>query len=257
MTFTILFWNIWLDNQIKGFDKSGPLLGELKRLSDEYKPNFMGLNEVLQATNSDKPFVSDFLKDVCGYAHSHYAPASPFTSDWLIGSALYSRHKFAIAESVPISNDTPAKRRGYAGCKLKVATARIHLGHKRSLNIIVAHPMHLRVHTLKDHYEGTANLEKLIRSEKYAQNTILGGDFNEPGFMPRAFKNRVHDVMNFKTGSKLWPTWRHNAYTLTPVRANLDQLYWSKNSQFQLTEFKVLDSNISDHRPLLATFEYL
>ena len=39
MTFSILFWNIWLDNQINGEENSKKLLVELKRLIERYKPD--------------------------------------------------------------------------------------------------------------------------------------------------------------------------------------------------------------------------
>jgi endonuclease/exonuclease/phosphatase (EEP) superfamily protein YafD len=124
------------------------------------------------------------------------------------------------------------------------------------INIIVAHPLHLRPYTLKDHYQGTKTLENLVRSKEFSKNTIIVGDFNEPSFMPRAFKNNVQDIMYMQTGSKLNTTWRHNAKPKTFVRANLDQLYWTKDSVFDLDGFEIIDTNVSDHRPIFATFSY-
>lgn len=256
MTFSILFWNIWLDNQLNGAARSNTLLKELERLTVQYQPDFLGLNEVLQSAQSNSPFVLEFLKDTCGYAYSHFASASPLTEDWLIGSALCSRIPFNSVQDVAISEDTPAKRRGHHGHHVKAIVANVTMPGSRSLQLVVAHAMHLRSYTLHDHYAGTASLEKLIRSSNYAKNTILGGDFNEPGFMPKSFKHSVSDVMHMRTGSRSRPTWRHNAQRLTPIRANLDQLYWTKNSEFTLKRFEIVDSNVSDHRPLFATFEY-
>lgn len=126
----------------------------------------------------------------------------------------------------------------------------------KNINIIVAHLMHLRPYTLKDHYQGAKKLENIVRSEKFSKNTILGGDFNEPGFMPKALKNNVKDVMHMRTGSKQNATWRYNAKPKTLIRANLDQLYWSKDSDFSLESFEVINTNVSDHRPIFATFSY-
>ncbi len=251
-----MFWNIWLNNQINGAEGSTRLFNELERLANIFKPDFIGLNEVLQSSHANTPFISDFLNTKCGYTYSHFAPASPFTDNWTIGSALYSRVAFDNVKNVSISKDAPAEKRGYEGFEIKSIAASVIISGTRKLNIIVTHPVHLRKHTLSDHYEGTSNLEKLIRSEEFSKNTILGGDFNEPKFMPNAFKNKVSNTMNFRTGSMRTPTWHHNAHSFTPLRANLDQLYWTKNSDFKLKEFKILKTNVSDHRPIFATFEY-
>lgn len=40
------------------------------------------------------------------------------------------------------------------------------------------------------------------------------------------------------------------------MRANLNQLFWSKDSEFTLENFEVVDSSASDHRPLFAKFSY-
>jgi endonuclease/exonuclease/phosphatase family metal-dependent hydrolase len=255
MTFSILYWNIWLDNQIKGEDNSKKLLSELKQLLDRYSPEFIGLNEVLQGSKLSNPFILDYLKNECDYEFGYFAPASRFDDDWFIGAGFCSKVKPNSIKEVAISKDTPAERRGYKGFELKAITAQVALN-DTYINIIVAHPLHLRPYTLRDHYQGTKTLENLVRSEEFSKNTILGGDFNEPGFMPKAFKNNVKDIMHMRTGSMQNPTWRHNAKPNTLIRANLDQLYWSKDSDFSLESFEVIETNISDHRPILATFSY-
>ena len=255
MTFSILFWNIWVDNQIKGERDSKTLLTELKRILNDYKPDFIGLNEVLKGVDTDNPFIFDYLKSECGYEFSYFAPASQFDDDWFIGAGFCSKVKPKSIYDIAISKDTPAERRGYKGFELKAATAQMKLN-AININIIVAHPMHLRPYTLKDHYEGTKTLENLIRSREFSRNTILAGDFNEPGFMPRAFKNNVKDIMNMRTGSKRNTTWRLNAKPKTIVRANLDQLYWTKDSDFNVKSFEIIKTNVSDHRPIFATFKY-
>jgi len=237
MTFSVLFWNVWLDNQINGAAGATRLLNEIKRIVNTHKPDIIGLNEVLQSKLQSSPFILDLLEQQ-GYTYNDYAPASPLNENWMIGTALCSRHKLSTVNDVVISKDTPAEKRGYPNCGLKAITTTVTMPGDHSLNIIVAHPMHLRKHTLKDHYEGTANLERLIRSKEFSKNTILGGDFNEPGFMPKAFKSTVSDIMEFRTGSTTKPTWHHNAH------------------RFTLKEFEVLNTRVSDHRPIFATFEY-
>lgn len=254
MVFSVLFWNIWLDNQVEGMAGTAALRNELKRIIGKYSPDIIGLNEVLQAMESDDPLIADFMKKQ-GYGHAYYAPSSPFDDNWMIGAMLCSRVPFSSVDDVVISEDAPAAKRGYPGHQLRAITASLAiLPDGKPVQLIVAHPHYLRPHTIREHYVGTGNLEKMVRSGQWATNTILGGDFNEPGFMPKAFKRQVADIMEFRTGSPVRPTWRHNGYRFTPIRANLDQLYWSKQAGFELMKFEVIDSPVSDHRPIFATF---
>lgn len=254
MTFSVLFWNVWLDNEINGEHNSGKLLKELKRLIDAHKPDYIGLNEVLQDKNSSQPFILDFLK-TCGYKYGFFALASPLNDDWLIGAGFCSRTKPLSIKAVPISKDTPAERRGCKGFELKAIVAQMELNKGNSISIVVAHPMHLRPYTIKDHYQGTKTLENLVRKE-LPKNALVVGDFNEPGFMPKAFKNSVNDIMHMRTGTIRNATWHHKANPKTLIRANLDQLYWSKDSNYELKSFEVINSDVSDHRPILARFAY-
>lgn len=258
MTFSILFWNIWLYNQLDGKAGATHLLSELKRVVDLYKPDFIGLNEVLQHRQSDAPFVLTFLKQECGYIYNHYTPLSAYNDSWLDGLALCSRVKINKVQEVSLCKNSYAERRGYPGYELKALAGSIILPGQLNLQIIVTHAMPLvplRMEAIKDHYEGTRKLNNLLRSGTYSKNTILAADMNEPGFVPRSFRAKVDDVMHFRTGPRANRTWRHNAHQRTPIRANLDQLYWSKGSDFDLQTFKVLKSNISDHRPCLAVFQ--
>jgi len=254
MTFSTLFWNIWFHNQIKGEKESQKLLSELKRLVDLYRPDYIGLNEVLRASNSANPFIFDYLKNECGYEFGYFAASSQLNDDWLIGSGFCSKNKPLAISSVPICRDVPAERRGYGGSTVKAITVQIGLP-GRNINVVVAHALVLRPDTLIEHYRGTKVLENLVHSEEFSKNTILGGDLNEPGFMPKAFKNTTKDTVHTRTGSTLDTTWRHGARQKSLIRANLDQLYWSKHSDFILDTFEVIDTNVSDHRPIFARFQ--
>ncbi len=257
MTFSILFWNIWLDNQLHGKKGATHLLFELDRLANQYQPDFIGLNEVLKYKHDDIPFVLEFLKDQLGYAHNHYTTLSAHDDNWFDGAAFCSRDKIDSIKEFPLSKNSYATRRGYEGFNLQAMAAHLQLTTRHDLGIIVTHAMPLIPATtdiLGDHYRGTHKLSQLIHSQEYSRNTILIGDMNEPRLMPRSLRGKLADVMHTETGSFFNPTWRHNAHRLTPLRCNLDYVYWSKDSDFYLKDFKVLSSNVSDHRPLLATF---
>ena len=253
MTFTLLIWNIWLKNQLKGRDGSGRLLGDLGRLIDQYQPDFIGLNEVLKSIEADSPFVFDYLKDEHGYNFTHFAHASPITNDWIIGTGFCSRTEPQMTESFVMCGDVQAVQRGHKNQQVRAIKARVLVG-EEEVHIIVAHPIVLRPSTLKEHYRATETLERLVRSSECSSNAIVAGDFNEPGFMPKAFKDNVADIMHMRTGATWDTTWRLEGMQHVPIRANLDQLYWAKKSNFTLERFEVVETNVSDHRPMVATF---
>lgn len=100
------------------------------------------------------------------------------------------------------------------------------------------------------------SLSQLAHSNKIsAKNTLIVGDMNEWRLIPDSFRSKVADVMHSRTGTLLNPTWRYNAHRFSPLRLNLDYVYWSKESDFSIKNFEVLLSSVSDHRPLLTSFE--
>lgn len=256
MTFSILYWNIWLNNQLEGMQGASRLLNELDRILELYQPDFIGLNEVLQAAGTKEAFVLDYIEKRHGYKYVHYAHSSPSTPEWFIGSAFLSRIQPKEVKAIPISTDAAAIIRGYHGHEVKAITATVPLTISKSVHIVVTHPLHLRPTIISEHYVGTRNVEKLMHSKKHSTNTILGGDINEPGFMPQSLRMKLRESMHFRSGNLFNPTWRHNAYRYTLIRANLDQLFWSKDSFFILEKFEVIDSIVSDHRPLFAEFSF-
>lgn len=230
------------------------MLSELQGMVDQYEPDFIGLNEVMQPTRGNPPFVLEFLKK-SGYVHNHFAHPARFNDDWLVAAAFASRPEITAAKNIVVSKNGFAAKRGYPGFDKEAISARVTLPGGRSLKIMVAHPLAL-LDAPKDHYTAIKTLDRLLHSKEYASNTILVGDMNEWRFIPRSFRAAIADVMYHKTGSFAHPTWRHNGYRFTPIRANLDRLYWSKQSDFRLQDFRVLSSRASDHRPFLATFRF-
>lgn len=256
MKFNVLFWNIWLNNQINGPANSSKLLDELQRITAEYQPDCIGLNEVLQQSSASLPFVTDYLKTL-GYAFTYFAPASPLTNEWLIGAAVSSRLPLTSTNIIVLGQDTFADIRGYPSHTVDAISTEIRFKDDRVVNFIVAHPIAIKWPTIKEHFRHTTALTKIIHSPRYLTNTILGGDLNEPLHLPGSFTKTNRATLNHRSGSFRNPTWRHNASPITPIRANLDQLFWTKKGILELGSFKVISSNISDHRPLFAEFSVL
>ncbi|GEM_PF-2837160 len=253
MTFSILFWNIWYLNQIDA-TKRERLLDELKRLTDLHKPDLVALAEVVKPSEKTTAPVVEYLRKL-GYANSHCANMAQLDDYWMSGVALCSKLPMCKQQRIVISKNGFAIKRGYENLKKEVISAQIALSEKQNFNIIVAHPT-ATVDSLEQHQIGKSSLNRLVRSKPYSKNTIMVGDMNEWRLMPGSLRHKVSDVMRARTGSILKPSWYYNAHRFTPLRLNLDYIYWSKGSDFYLKDFKVLSSTISDHRPLLATFEY-
>ena len=253
VTFSILFWNIWFYNQVEGEARADRLLGELKRLIDEQHPDVVALSEAVRPSDTRLAPVVAYLKKL-GYAYNHCANMAHLDDYWMSGTALCSRFALSHKQRIVISKNGYAIKRGYADLDKEVITAQVALPKGPELKIVVAHPT-APIDSLKQHRIGIESLGQLVHSETYAKNTILIGDMNQWRLIPGALRGKVADVMHARTGTLLHPTWRYNAHRFTPLRANLDYVYWNKQSDFALKDFKVLSSDVSDHRPLLATFE--
>jgi len=253
MTFSILVWNIWYRNQVPGDVRYDRLLSELKRLTDQHQPDLIALNEVVWPSDEQFPPVVKYLQKF-GYNHSHLANRAKPGMYLPSSAALCSRFKIVQKEKIVISKNGYLERRGYPGLNKEAVSAQIVLPEDHALTVLVAHPQDT-YHALKDHRVGMNSLDQLVHSEAYGKNTILVGDMNEWRLIPGAFRRKVADVMDSRTGTILHPTWRYNARGFTPLRLNLDYVYWNKQSDFVLKDFKVLASDVSDHQPLLATFE--
>jgi endonuclease/exonuclease/phosphatase family metal-dependent hydrolase len=253
MTFSILFWNVWYTNQTGSDEKLARLLQELKRLNDLYQPDCIALNEVVNPSKNKLPPVVEYLREL-GYSYNHYSKMAHISDYWMSGVVLSSRLKLKDQKSHIISKNGSAARYGYPDIDKEIISAAIALPDGPDMKIIVAHPS-ATIDSVKQHVVGMRSLEKLIRSESFTQNTLLLGDMNEWRFIPGSFSSRMQDVMHAKTGSMTNPTWRYKAHRFTPLRLNLDYVYWSKRSDISLKNFKLLSSTVSDHQPLLAVFE--
>ncbi len=253
MTFSIVFWNVWFRNQVDD-TKRKRLLSELERLTDHHKPDVVALAEAVKPSEDTTPPAVEYLHGL-GYKYNHYANMAQLNDYWMSGVALCSKLPISQKRRIVISKNGFAIKRGYEDLNKEVIGAQITLPQGKRFKVIVAHPT-ATIDSIKQHKIGIANLNQLVRSKNYSKNTIMVGDMNQWRLIPGSFRHKALDVMHSRTGSVLSPTWRHNAHRFTPLRLNLDYLYWSKNSDFYLKDFEVLPGNVSDHRPLLATFEY-
>lgn len=254
MQFSILFWNIWLENQINDIDRSIATFKELERLVKQLQPDVIGLNEVLKRESEDLPEALSKLR-LLGYDNDYYAINSNLSSEWLIGSTLSSRLPINSLQEMELGKDVDAARRGYQNCTVKGICANIKISNVLNIGTLIVHPHHLRHYTLKEHYRATETIKKLLQSPDFSSNTIIAGDFNEPVFLPKSFKSGTTQTLNHRTGNLKNPTWRLNGSSGTLIKANLDYIYWTKKGSINLIDFQIVDSKASDHKPLFAKFE--
>jgi endonuclease/exonuclease/phosphatase family metal-dependent hydrolase len=252
--FSILFWNVWFYNQIEGKARLDRLLDELERFVDEYEPDVIALSEAVRIVPDKSAPVIEHLRKL-GYSYSHCARMANLNDYYMSGVAMCSRFPISQKQRIVISKNGYAIKKGYADLDKEIISAQVTLPGGRNLKVVVAHPT-APIDSLKEHRAGIENLSQLIHSKAYAKNTILVGDMNQWRRMPGALRHKISDVMHSRTGTLLRPSWRYEAHRFTPLRANLDYLYWSKQSDFSLKSFKILVSSVSDHRPLLARFGY-
>lgn len=253
MNFKIIYWNIWLENQLRGITKTNLLLEELEKIIAKYNPDCIGMNEVLKHSEHEIPHINNFLHKL-GYTHNYFSHGRPLDGSWDIGSALCSKYPLHNTEEVELGNNATANKEGNYESKIKAIATEIKISGKK-IGIVVAHPINLKPSTIKDHYTHTRNLANFIEKSEYKDNSIIGGDFNEPMHLPGSFKSRTASYLHHKTGSKSNPTWRHNTWRKTPLRANLDRLFWTKDGNLELSKFEIIESHTSDHRPIFASFD--
>jgi endonuclease/exonuclease/phosphatase family metal-dependent hydrolase len=253
VNFSILFWNAWFYNQIEGKARLDDLLNELKKLVHQHEPDIIALSEVVRPSQAEIAPVIKCLQEL-GYSYNHSAQMAQLDNYWMSGVALCSRFHLSRKQNIVISKNGYAAKRGHPGLNKEVISARVTLPYGHNLQVIVAHPSDT-IHSLKSHRVGMKNLNQLAHSKTYSKNTLMVGDMNQWRSIPGSLRRKVADVMYSRTGTLLNPTWRHNAHRFTPLRLNLDYVYWSKQSDFSIKSFEVLSSDVSDHRPLLASFE--
>lgn len=254
MKLKVLFWNIWLENQLDRPEKTDLLLAELRKLIISHDPDVIGLNEVLKHSSHEIPLINRWLIDN-GYVHNYFSHSSPISNKWDIGSAVCSKYSLVATQEIELGKNATAEKRGHGMHQVKAIATKIELPNSSLVGFIVAHPINLKPSTIFDHFTHTKTLSDFVVDSDYKHCTIIGGDFNEPMHFPKSFKSRTDRHFHHKTGSKRSPTWRHNTWTITPLRANLDRLFWSRDGSLELEHFEIIESHVSDHRPIFAKFK--
>lgn len=250
--FSVIFWNVWHDNQLEPL-RFNQLRSRLQELIDTYQPNVLGLNEVLVGREDGTSKLIDFLNE-SGYKTQH-APFGPRNEHYFSGSVLASRNAITDLTIHELGEDNYAARLGHKGHTFKLITASIAVPGGGTIRIGVNHLAHLVPYNWPSHMRHHRTLRTITSKPELQSTTILGGDFNQFKFMPRL--SGISDVFHRATGSFFNPTWRLWGKPGMLIRANYDNIMWSKRGRLRLREFKVLPRYPSDHAPLFGKFTVL
>jgi endonuclease/exonuclease/phosphatase family metal-dependent hydrolase len=249
---TVMFWNVWFENQIN--DSRLSVLEEaLEDFVLEHSPDVIGLNEVVKFTEKNHIPLHKKMSEL-GYNHAHFAQTNRITDKFTIGSTIYSKTELKDTDTIYLGRNATAKRKGYDDFRVSAVVGSVELSGK-PFQIISAHPINIKPSTLKNHYQHTRKLGSHDRVLNSAVPTVIGGDMNEPRLFPFSVRSKLRQDFNHRTGSFINPSWRYRGQTTTILRANLDRLFWSKNHKLIQKSFYIIDTNVSDHRPIISTFE--
>ncbi len=249
MDLSVLFWNIWSDGQLdeRGLDRLRVRLGEI---IDEHEPDVLGLNEVVVDEASGVAPILDYLESR-GY-ETRFAPHGPERSGVLVGSALASKWGMAAVRQPVWGADNTAARHGFPGHLVRAIDADISIGDGQQVRIIVNYWAHLVPYNWWSHRQHVRAFQEHLATSGQDGHMIIGGDFNEFKHMPAI--RALGSVYNRATGTFREPTWRWHGQRRRLIRANYDNILWTRTPSLEMRKFSLLPSGPSDHTPLLGQF---
>lgn len=248
-SFSIVYWNLWLEMQNGKRDTGRRLTEKLNFLVNKYEPEFIGLNELVIDAKTGRSCVKEHLEKL-GY-NLHFTPFSNISDDLVVGNALAYRPKPRnIAEHV-LGPDTQAQRRGYPDQTVSLIHGEFAIADK-PVSIIVNYLGNLIPLDWGTHATHRRNFNKYL-SNLNSGNVIIGGDFNEPKYLWPWLKLPGH--YRRLTGGIFSPTWRLLGRKSLLIAANYDYILYDKSQDLRMVRYEVLDRSPSDHSPLYARFE--
>jgi len=247
--FRVIFWNVWASNQAQQA-RLDLLCARLGELIEVYSPDVFGLNEVVFDEEAGWSQVVRYL-ETRGY-QVHFVPHGPEGLGMLAGSALATRSMPQRVLEPVLGPDKTAEYRGFPGHDVRAIDAVIPVGEgDAQIQLIVAYWAHLVPQNWEAHRMHVRAFSEHLLAEASGP-LIMGGDFNELKGMPaiRALARKYNRI----TGNFWRPTWRWAGQRRRLLRANYDNILWSRENGIELVDFKVLPFAPSDHAPLYAKF---
>lgn len=247
MQISAIFWNVWFDIQDGTHDDGVALLERLSQLVTEYKPDIIGLNEVLATRGSHESKIVTALESM-GYA-VHFSPVYEHSDHAVTGNIF--------ATTLPVARVTHHHMERVIGREpqhkfykqTQMIEAELTVA-EQPLTVFVTHLASIWPRQWPTHIRQRKAFDKLIQTPGH-ENVIIGGDFNELKMMVPWLQVSRYKTL---TGTIVRPTWRWRATKRSIVHGNLDRILFGKKGNLRLKSFRVLPRKPSDHAPLVAIF---
>ena len=243
----ILSWNCWFESQNGKRFEPGTITTELESVLEKHKPDFIFLFEVYFDKNGRSELVEYFNKN--GY-FTHFSDVITTKKKERIGNLFATKQKFEYVESVTLVSSSKPHVNWYSGYKPNLIEVEIEVN-GTSVKII---GLHLCVLLPKDwivHLRHRMALNKYIKSLN-KENLIIVGDFNELKIISRLLNMGLN--LRQRTGNFIRPTAIWNGKRRNIIWFNADYVMWTRHSKLKNTNFKVINSQKSDHALLLSEF---
>ncbi len=227
------------------------LLGRLDALLSQEQPDAVCLNEVISL---DTKGVRSLVISRLG-KHGYKVRFTKFSNmddQHLVGSGMGVKGSVTYRD-IELGRDVDAHKRGYPKQKVYAIAGKINT-RAGYFYLITAYLANLVPHNWREHWRQQKRLSRHIERLK-TKDVALVGDLNEFKYMPGSLYRRLHRRFERHTGTLVRPTWRLLGKRWTLVRANYDQFLIDRGSNFEVSSFKVLEQNLSDHMPLLINLK--
>jgi len=237
---TVLTWNIYHGES--HYQPGTSNLEAIAKVINEYKPDLVALQEVDNQTQRSADFNQGVRKDLVQELaaltgmHGYFGKAMDYDGGGY-GGGILSRHP-----AEPSIHLLPIPQGGEPRVFVSIEQT---LPGGRSFTFASTHLCH----------EFEANQMAQIKTitwfvTKTDGPVVVAGDFNfTPEHAPYAIiNNTMHDAALISGTTQ--PTWPYHS----PAE-RLDYIFVDKNSQWQVKDIKLIDTDASDHFPVLAVLE--
>jgi endonuclease/exonuclease/phosphatase family metal-dependent hydrolase len=244
MQITVLQWNVWYKEDIENIAK----------LLDKYKPDIICLQELTRNFSGQNNIdTMQLLSDRLGY--NFFAQDMPIVhpgEEWQQANAIFSRFPIIAKQSQWINEPTGTghyddEYRSYVEVTLQLKD-----------KILTAGTTHM---SYTDRFASTERKEseaaKLgsILSEK-SECFIFAGDLNAPpesATLNLATSSLENVGPNFDTPTWTTKPFSYNGFKATELAWRLDYMFKSKD--INVVSAEIIQTEYSDHLPILATLE--
>ncbi|HLW51167.1 MAG TPA: endonuclease/exonuclease/phosphatase family protein [Sphingobacteriaceae bacterium] len=241
-TLKVMTYNIYHGEE--GYNRGHSNIQRIADLINEYQPDFVALQEVDSMTNRTAAFnggvPKDLMKELAGLTgmHGYFAKAIDYSNGGY-GEGILSRWPAAYRR------DTLAIPRGGEGRALISVNYTLPDGRE-----LIFAGTHL-CHQFAENREAQVQ-DILAIFEDTDIPVIVGGDFN---FSPESDAYQII-TSNFYDAARLFGEEKHTYPTVDP-KTRIDYIFLSKNEKWKVVEVQVIDTDPSDHLPVLVTLEIL